>query len=514
MNKLIENKIPLIYFIILTTVVSIIFHYFEWNTRYKYPNGGFSIKNGITYGNIDNDYYLGQVENYLAGKGWRNNPPVGNGSYFRRTPGYSLLYLLARTITPNVKTALVACVIFHFLLYLFAFWSIGKTLVYLRINNLLYNLSMLFFAIIPYFYHLLLSTMTESISIYLCIIAYYFIIRAYNETNSTSKIYSYVFASFFLGYATLTRPYLGLLLGLLPVFATLEYYKFGWKKLITNYVIIGFIPILMLASWTLRNYIVTKEVVILEVAYHPQNLDRMKPEFRGFWGLAKCWGEDGSVFNSYQIPLYENALNGDTSFQYIENALKHIPTEVLNICGKQDIKNALVSYQQLVFSQKPYFDKQIAMPAQYSNEQLRVEKLFIDLASKYKKQHKIQYYILSPVKYLKQIIFHSNTVGIYFLQEPFRNHQILNILRYISFVIHVSLFFFIFFSIYTTRKKPGYFIIFVIIPIIYLLFFSYIVQSIEQRYFAPILPLLLFGAIYNINYIYNQYVAKNSLSRS
>lgn len=513
MNRLTTNKISLFYFILLTSAVSVLFHYAEWNARNKYPSGSFPINNGVTYGNGDNDYYLGQVENYLSGKGWRNNPAVGNGSYFRRTPGYSLLYLLAREITPDLKSALAVCVLFHSILYLFAFWSIGKILIYLRISNLIYNLSMLFIAVIPYFYHVLLNTMTESISVYLSIIAFYFLIRGYNEQSSKTKLLSYVFASFFLGYATLTRPYLGILLLLLPVFGFIEYYKLGFRKLIINYIIIALVPVLLLGTWTLRNYLVSKEIVVLEVAYHPQNLDRMKPEFKGFWNFAKCWGEDGGVFNNFQLPIYEHALKGDTSYQYIQNVLKYIPAEVVNTCGEQNIINALIKYQQVVFSQKPYFDKYVAMPPKYTNEQLLSEKMFNDLTKEYIKQHKIQYYILNPAKYLKQIIFHSNTVGIYFMQEPFRNHLMLNILRYISLLVHISLFFFILISIYTTRKKLPYFIIFVAVPVIYLLFFSYVVQTIEQRYFSPILPLLLLGAIYNINYFYEQYIAKNTLPR-
>lgn len=513
MNKLIQNRLPVIYFILLTSLASITYHYFEWNIINKYPNGAFYINNGVTYGNGDNDYYFGPVENYLSGKGWRNNPPVGNGSYFRRTPGYSLVYLFARTITPNFKASLYVLIVINCVLYLLAFWSLSKILIYLKISNLVYNLSMVFIAIIPYFYHILLCTLTESISVYLTIISIFFLIKGYNEQNPKIKILSYVFASLFIGYDTLTRPYLGILLLLLPVFGYIEYYRFGIKRLLLNYIIIGIIPVLILGSWALRNYRLTKEIVFLEVAYHPQNLDRMKPEFRGFWNFVRCWGEDGAVFNNYQLPLYVNALKGDTSSQYIEKIIKHIPDDVIKTCGEQDIILLFKRYQQIVYSQKEYFDKQIAMPAQYSKEQIALENDFNSLTSKYIKENKITYYIFGPAKYLKQIIFHSNTVGIYFLQEQFRKYTVLNLLRYLSACIHISLFFFIFISIYTTRKKLPYFIIFVVVPVIYLLFFSYIVQTIEQRYFSPILPLLLFGAIYNINYFYERYIAKNTLSR-
>ena len=513
MNKLKATRLPVIYFILLTSLVSIVYHYYEWNLINKYPNGAFYINNGVTYGNGDNDYYFSPVENYLSGKGWRNNPPVGNGSYFRRTPGYSLVYLFARVITPTIKSSLYVLVMINCILYLVAFWSLSKILIYLRTSNIIYNLGMLFIAVIPYLYHILLCTLTESISVYLVIISIYFIIKAYNEQAPKKKILSYVFASFFLGYDTLTRPYLGMLLLLLPVFGFIEYYKFGIKKLLFNYIIIGCIPVFIIGCWTIRNYRLTSEIVFLEKAYHPESLDRMKPEFRGFWNFVKCWGEDGVVFNNYQLPLYANALKGDTSYRYVQDVIKHVPDDVVKIVGEQNITTLLSRYQQVVYSQKEYFDKQIAMPVHYTNEQINLENDFNALSHQYIKQNKIKYYIICPAKYLKQIIFHSNTVGIYFLQEQFRKYTILNLLRYLSAGIHISLFFFIFLSIYTTRKKTPYFIIFVVVPILYLLFFSYIVQTIEQRYFSPILPLLLLGAIYNINFFYERYIAKNTLSR-
>jgi hypothetical protein len=422
------------------------------------------------------------------------------------------MYFFAREVTPTIKDSLYVLIIINCILYLFAFWTLSKTLIYLKTSNIVYNFAMLFISIIPYFYHTLLCTMTESISVYLSIISFFFIIRGYNEQNPKTKLLSYVFASFFIGYNTLTRPYLGMLLFLLPFFGFIEYYKFGFKKLLINYVIIGMIPVLMIGSWALRNYILTKEIVFLEVAYHPQNLDRMKPELNGLRSLVLSWGEDGIVFNDYQIPLYTNALKGDTSVIYIQNVMKHIPQDVLKTCGEQNIFHLLKRYQKVVYSQKEYFDKQIAMPAKYSDEQINLEKDFKSLAQKYISQHRFFYYVICPAKYLKQIVFHSNTVGIYFLQERFREHTILNLLRYLSAFIHISLFFFIFISMYTTRRNLLYCTIFVVIPIIYLLFFSYVVQTIEQRYYSPILPLLLLGAIYNINYFYERYTAKNTLS--
>ena len=61
----------------------------------------------------------------------------------------------------------------------------------------------------------------------------------------------------------------------------------------------------------------------------------MKPEFRGFFNLTMSWAEDGANFNSYNLPLYFAALEGDTSYTYVENCIKAIPAEPLNFYGKE-----------------------------------------------------------------------------------------------------------------------------------------------------------------------------------
>jgi hypothetical protein len=497
-----SKKIKFGYFLLLTTIVTIVFLIAERHVRIKYPDTTFSMYKGITYTNVDNEYYIDPVENYLSGKEWRRNPTVGNGSYYRRTPGYSLFYLFSRKVTLSKDAALMLVVFLQFIFYLLFFAAFNKILKLLDISFLVYNISMLFMSVIPYFYHTIFGTNTESISVYLITFFICFILAGYKSEDPKKKIIFYVLASFFVGYATLTRPYLGIFLIMLPVLVFKELLKKGFIKYIVYNFLIGLIPILMIATWTFRNYSISKEIVFLETAYHPENLDRMKPEFRGFFNLAMTWAEDGANFNSYNIPLYFAALAGDTSFVYVENCIKAVPQEYLKFYGRENLTVLFRRYQLIVYSQKPYFDKQIALPKTYSKDELDLENDFNTLISKFKKEHFFKYYFTVPVKYMSQIIFHSNTVGIYFMQTPFRNHLFLNVLRYLSLLIHISLFFFILINFFTTRNNWLYFSLFFIIPVAYLLFFSYFVQSIEQRYYSPILPILIMGATYSINKIY------------
>lgn len=499
-----STKIKFIYFLVFTTIVTISFLLVERHVRINYPNNTFSMYKGITYYNIDNEYYLSPVENYLAGKGWRRNPPVGDGSYFRRTPGYSLFYLFARTITTDIDSSFKLIVLLQFILYLFFFYAFSKILILLDISPFLYNISMAIMSVIPYFYHIIPATNTESISVFLILFFVYFVIAGHKNSNSKNKLICYILASFFVGYATLTRPYLGMFLVILPMLVYSEYYKSGIKTYFLNNILIGFIPVFMIAVWTMRNYKISNEIVFLEQAYHPESLDRMKPEFRGFFKLAMSCGQDGPTFNSYQMPLFLGALNGDTSFQYVQNCLNSFSNKQLASYGKENISSLIRKYQLLVYDQKQYYDKQIPMPKQYSENQLSLERDFNQIINKYKKENFINFYFKVPLIYLKQIIFHSNTVGIYLMQPEFRNHQILNILRYLSLLLHVSLFAFILVNFFTSRENWLFFTLYFILPVLFILYFIYFVQTIEQRYYSPVLPVLIIGAIYSLDKIFKK----------
>src|SRR6187200_79492 len=52
-----------------------------------------SLAYGQTVFSVDNEYYITPVENFLNGNGWKRGVGVSKGDYFRRVPGYSIVYL-------------------------------------------------------------------------------------------------------------------------------------------------------------------------------------------------------------------------------------------------------------------------------------------------------------------------------------------------------------------------------------------------------------------------------------
>jgi len=91
-----------IFIFVLSLILVIIFDYTEYNLRKNNPTPAYSLFKSFSFSSPDNEYYLSYTDNYLKGRGWRfsmysmqkSDEPVGKGSYFRRVPGYPILYFL------------------------------------------------------------------------------------------------------------------------------------------------------------------------------------------------------------------------------------------------------------------------------------------------------------------------------------------------------------------------------------------------------------------------------------
>ncbi|GHM99875.1 hypothetical protein WSM22_13650 [Cytophagales bacterium WSM2-2] len=251
----------------------------------------------------------------------------------------------------------------------------------------------------------------------------------------------------------------------------------------------------MIATWTIRNYAVTGEIVLLEKINHPESLDRMKPEFAAFWNFTKCWGEDGSKMNSYHIPFFNATLSGDTSEVYVDRIIDNIPQEIRAEIGEINIRKVIKQYRSVIYSQRVFFEKNIAMPKEYSPKELQVAEQFDALAATWKKNHLFSYYVINPVRYLKDMILHSNTSNLLIFQVPFRNEiPILNVYRLFLAAVHISFYIILFIGVFAFRYLDWsqYFVL-MVLPITFILFFVLYIQAIEQRYMLPVLPAILVG---------------------
>lgn len=446
---------------------------------------------------VDNEYYLTPVENYLEGDGWRRSLAVGKGGYYRRTPGYSIIYLAARKITQTKKQALTFMVVFQSLFYLLSIYWLFNILKFLNFSKIItfsiipLYISTPWFNIYPFF------TLTESITTYLTLGVIFYVLKAKNSPNDKSKTFNYIFASSLLAYLILSRPVMGMLAIIFPIFIYFDYFKKSILSFIQKCLIIAIIPTIFLGAWTIRNYNTTREIVLLERPSDPETVDLLKPGMNSIWSLTKCWGEYHFWENEYI--LFNAVLSGDSICEKeIEVILDSWPKDVVQDIGREKLKTGLIMHKDVLREYKPYFEKEIAMPSSYSSLELKQVKYFENLKNEYSKNNWITAYIKAPFIYLKYLVLHSNTSNVYFFQETLRHIKLLNVTRLSLVSIHVILYIILFISIlYFTLNRTTWIpeIIFpTLIPVLYIIFFIFIHREIEQRYMLPLLPLLIINA--------------------
>lgn len=461
-------------------------------------NAGSLVKDQTIY-SIDNEYYLSPVDNYVRGKGWKRSPAVSDGDYFRRVPGYSLVYLLFYKLFGSENLWL------FLKLFQFGLFTLTIPLFY-RICTFLTNgigpkIATVIYAATPMVGGWVFYTITEGITPELMVLYLYFTYRGFQNIENRKKTIFYSVAMLFLTSLVLTRPYAAIA-GIILVFALLKDLSVLKRRFIPGFAFIFLIGFIGIGSWTLRNYQLTGEVVFLEKAYHPQSLDRMKPEFRGMFSFAKCWGEDGDQFNKYHQPFYFATLAGDTQAVEIRKVIDQLPPAVVSDFGNDRLYGVLKLHQKAIAVQKPFYDEEKAQPDTYFPEQLKAEKAYNQLIKEYRKKHFFSYWIGSPLTYLKRMVVHSNTAHVFIFQGnislPLRLYKALLLLT------HLFIYGVVIFNIFRIKKRFDY-VVYVITPLLFIFFFSFIHREIEQRYMLPVLPIMIIGSSLLLTDISNKF---------
>ena len=451
-------------------------------------NNTVSTLRNVTVWSVDNEYYISPPDNFLAGKGWRRTEAVGPAANFRRVPGYSLLYFSCVSLFgPNTGLFILK----YFQLFLFALSVIaihGICTLYFGSQTALWVTGLYGFT--PFFSSFTAFTLTESITPSLMVFYLFFLAKA-QHTTDLKKTMSYMAASFFIGAAILTRPYMGIAGILLPAFIIMDY-KRDIPALMKNLVVCGCLPVLMIAGWGMRNYLSTGEPVMLEKAYHPTSIDRFKPEFRGLFRFVKSWGEDGTFFNTYQLPMWAAARMGDTGFVHIRKTIDAWPENVVAQFGEKRLTDVLRKYQEASLAQHPYIMEMKPMPGTWLPVQIEAEEMFNTLTEEFRSEHPVEAYVIAPFRYLKRMVVHSNTSHIFLFQEPFRGNIILNGMRYFLALLHFLLYVSIPMAIFKARRNLRLLFI-AAVPVIAIIFFCFFHREVEQRYMLPFLPLVVVG---------------------
>jgi 4-amino-4-deoxy-L-arabinose transferase-like glycosyltransferase len=465
------------------------------------PREYLSLKNGGTIPSPDDEYYISPPENFLAGKGWRRSPPLGKGSFVRRTPVYSLWYLGHRVVggLEKVNRLLIGSQILLYGLSALAFLSIVSRLLKSRGARIV---CLLVYVVTPFFSSYSFFTLTEALSVPFIVFALAGAVQGHSTEKKSDKMTGYIAAGIFFGLAVLTRPFTGLVGITLALILWDDCIRKegSFSLFIRRGIIMSVAPVVMLLTWTVRNYIVTGEIVILERYAHPESHDGFKPAFNAAWDLYVAAGVKQDEFYKFFPYLFSQVANhGNLRPDLVAGAVNTFPLPMQETLGQKRLHAAIEQYQQLIIKDYyPYISQgKKPLPSYYSSRELAVVDTFKILRGILLRTHPIMR-IKSPLLVVKEMIFHSNTSHLAMFQPPFRDRIVLiNILRYMFLVLHIGLYAGVSITIFRLlRSRKGWvWSIALIAPSVVLMcFLSIVIGTTEQRYLLIFLPLLLLNA--------------------
>lgn len=415
----------------------------------------------------------------------------GDLSFFLRSPGYGTIYYISKVIHPN--NPLLFIKIIQIFLFTISVYCLYYIVLFATKKELFSLLCTALYGIFPIAINFLFYTLTEGITPALFIFFIFFLIKTLQQHQINYQIIFISIATLFFAVLFVTRPVLGIFIGLIPLTIFLSF-KSVTKKItystifmLCGYSLVGF--------WQIRNYNIAKQYIGLHPIYYSDNNSIYRPPFKAFWNFALGWAEDGATVHNYLLPFWQYTINGDTSKTHINNIINQFPEYVQQHFGKQRLTDALTTYQNSIIYQKQFYDKGLTMPSQKIELETKSVQQLEKLTTEFKKDFWFTYYIISPFKVYAKLGFHSN-LSSYFFQVKYRGHFLVETLRLISLFIHCSSFIAIIAILFFYKKNHPFIFYVYVSTLIYLFYLSYFQRGIEERYTLPVLPILLTSLIH------------------
>ncbi|MCB0402301.1 MAG: glycosyltransferase family 39 protein [Flavobacteriales bacterium] len=450
------------------------------------------LRNGQTIATNDDVSYLKPAENYIATGEWKDNA-IGKQSYFIRPPGYGMIYYLTRKVSSS-ENALKLLKLIQLLLFgLSVYWLYHIAESIFNHKKISYLLCILY-GIFPIASGFLYYTLTEAVTPALLLYFIYLLFQAEQHAVITKKRGYYLAASLVFSFILLVRPALGLFIILIPVFILKDYARKGLKKTLIRigfYSLLAFIPF---TAWQIRNYNITGKVVGLHPIYYADGNSIYRPTLKAYWNFSSGFAQEGKEVHAYMVPMWQAAIQGDTSIRYINAAISSFPDHVVTYFGKDRLTDVFRKYQIATLHQKPFYKLRKPMPEEIPGPELDFIQEIDLLTDEFKQKFWIEYYLVSPLKVFKTMAFHSN-LNLYLFQHQFRGKLLTETTRYISFGIHGAAFILLLICLLLMRWMDWRIGVLALIVFSYVFYLCFFQRGIEERYTLPVLSLLLLIAL-------------------
>ncbi len=451
---------------------------------------------GYSLSSVDDVWYLPQIKNYKAGKGFTIDPKVAHYDV-RRTPVYPLFYGIHYLIFGE-KLSFFFIRISQLLLA-----ALGVILLGLSVLNISSNISWAKWTIYlsafnPFFYIYCYYTLSESLSPFCVILAFYFFTLAIKE----GKYLFYFLTGTSSGLMILTRPPTGLVLA--AIILTMVILKRNEiRQLFLQGTTMCTGLILVFTPWVIHNYIVTKgELIFLEKFYDGDSLDYGNGHVY-FKEWISSWTNE---FHVYSSETFSPILRGqpDKIEENIDWYINRLPKYVTEINEPDKIRNALRSlgechkFKDSVMRANPNL-----IPEMAGCEEI-VKNNFSALTKEFREKSPLRYHIINPLNKLRELVFNSCSYA-YGSLNPVGGK--FNFAQYIiksgMYLLNLLLYFSLLFVLLKKNISAGLKIPIVTVTILNFIFFAFVFRYIELRYVLPIYPFLFISLSFVMSHFGN-----------
>ncbi len=427
----------------------------------------------------DETSYIVPPRNFVNQGEWKDNSN-GLTSYYQRSPGYGILYLVNYFILG--KYALFGLKILQIGLFfasILIFWRILKEF---HLSEKLIFISTAAFALLPLYSGFVYYSMTEGVAPFFTLWS----ILELKRSDNSNKVRWQLIVSIAL--LVLIRPQLGLipLAGFIYGLVTKQY-RFSGTILLA---------ILPLFAWYGRIAFISQEIPSFHPIYSKTNNHFYRPSHAAMTELFRVWEWRSDVFHSQTGRL------GFGDSTAIKAVVSEIPANY-----RKAVLPLFVQFQSL--NQLRLHDYENAVLVDYLPGELQFIDELHSVRKKLIQNNKFDYYLKVPVMSAKDFL-NKSYMNLYIFQGELRGNWLIEILRVVCWLVVVESFGLSFLSLFILKWKS--LDAFILVGIGVFMFYLVFVQRLnEERYIVPILPVLLIYAIIGFKKLMDK---KNALRNS
>ena len=430
-----------------------------------------NVREGRTLTATDDASYLAVVDRMLGDRPDLEKDPFGNRPDLR-APGYRLWYLIPRLVL-GIPASLSVLVLLQCALYAFAAMLLWEVFLVHSIVAGARWLLILLFAIMPTFHGFLFHTITEGVTPALSLIV---LCSALLAPRSRRWLWIGTIAWSLL---MVTRPALMWVgLALLPSL-------WQQQRSVVQVAAIALLAFVPTALWWGNNMIKASRYVGLHEVYRADEPGINRPVHGAFWELAKSWGAHGDAFHPVMENAFRAALEDDLREHYADAFVQLAPMGTLTNKEENGIRDAFTQWQRFNHEQlAPALASAQHTIGYTTRDEQGIMSSLETITDQWRSEHFFHHQVLVPYRVLKEMIAHSN-LNLYLFQGELRGTAWVEILRWISAIMHVLLFLCVLLAVFI--RTPASLRWCAVGACAYIGYLAYVQRGVEERYTLPVL---------------------------